>query len=235
MKCPKCNCDSEFQVVTKTGKKYAQCDKCGALLTADDLKQIMQRGKRVDEQKRRPLTADEPKQTMPQPPPQKEKAKTSEIIAGSITLIILAVIGIKLFSVFISDDKAASAEQTKQQETDGYGWTKDDHLRFRSYTWSISDKYVANYKTSFADDSEWTYARFDNEGKIMVKTTYAFKNMNEKQNVIFIFTEGEDNDEDGEPDVYYPHFLSIVNNIYVNDGSCNEFFQDLQESMQYFQ
>ncbi len=233
MKCPKCNCDSEFQVVTKTGKKYAQCDKCGALLTADDLKQIMQRGKRVDEQKRRPLTADEPKQTMPQPPPQKEKGKPSEIVTGLITLIILAVIGVKLFSVFISDDKAASAEQTKQQETDGYGWTKEDHQRFRAYTWSISDEYVSNYKKISLD--KWRYERFDDEGKIMVRTTYAFKNMNEKQDVICIFTEGEDNDEDGEPDGYYPHFLSIGNKIYVNDGSCNDFFQDMQESLQYFQ
>lgn len=222
MKCPKCNCDSEFQVVTKTGKKYAQCDKCGALLTADDLKRIMQRGKQVDEQKRRPLTADEPKQTMPQPPPQKEKGKPSEIVTGLITLIILAVIGVKLFSVFISDDKAASAEQTKQQETDGYGWTKEDHQRFRAYTWSTSDRYVSNYKKFSLDNSGWKYAKYDDEGKIIVTTRYVFKNMNEKQDVVFIFTEGEDNDEDGEPDGYYPHFLSIGNNIYVNDGSCNE-------------
>lgn len=227
MKCPKCNSTTDFQVIVKNGKKYIQCDKCGVLLTSDDLKRMMQQPPPQKERSKKGI--------MQQSPPQKERSKAGQSITGLITLIVLIVIGVKLFSVFTPDDKAASTEQTKQQETDGYGWTKEDRQRFRAYTWSTSDQYVANYKKFSLDENAWKYMKFDDEGKIMVTTTYAFKNMNERQNVIFIFTEGEDQDEDGEPDGFYPHFLSIGNNIYVNDGSCNEYFQNLQESMQYFQ
>lgn len=214
MQCPKCRAKTDFQVVVKDGVKYLKCDTCGALLTSSDIREYMQQ---------------------PQPPKTAKTPKKSNPITGFITLIILIILAVMIFG---PDNKADSKEHTKTEkaaETDGYGWTKKDYQEFRSITWTMSDKYVANYKKFFSDPDTWKYAKFDDEGKIMVTTSYAFKNSNEKQYVISIFTRGDDKDNDGVADSFSPHFLSIGDTIYINDGSCDEFFQNLQESMQYFE
>lgn len=221
MECPKCKCQADFQIVVEDNKKYIKCNKCNALISANDLRDYMQ-------------------QPHHENPPEKKWTA-----AGVVTLIITFGLVITFLGFFFSNNKSqdnvdtqskpAAAKQTKtSEETDAYGWSKNDYIEFRSMTITILDKFVAHYSLPF-NFNEWRFAKFDDEGRIIATTSCTFKNMIEKQHLIFVFTRGEDKDGDGEADDFYPHFLSIGDTIYVNDGSCNEFFQNLQDAMQNFE
>lgn len=226
MKCPKCHCESNFQVIEQNNQKYAKCSKCGALLTSSDLRKNL-----------KPSPPQSPQKTDSESKAKNEAASTT--VAGVIVLIAIIFGVVKLFSGGSSDTDSKTADssqqtETSKKETDAYGWTRHDYVEFMSITKAISNEYIANYKAPFLPDN-WKFAKFDDEGRIMATTKYSFNNINEKQDMVCVFTRGEERDDDGWAETYTPHFLSVGDNIYVNDGSCNEFFQNLQNAMQYYE
>lgn len=126
-----------------------------------------------------------------------------------------------------SNVDSSNVEETEKTETDTNGWTDNNYAEFVTITQTISDEYVSNYKAPWGYD-DWTFAKFDNEGKIIATTKYTFDNMSEKQDVMCVFTIGEDTDKDGYSDSYKGHYISIGNKVYLDDGSCDEFFKNLE-------
>lgn len=127
----------------------------------------------------------------------------------------------------VDTTETEESEKAETTQTDANGWTDNNYAEFVTITQQISDEYVANYKAPWGYD-DWTFAKFDDEGKIIATTKYTFDNMSEKQDVMCVFTVGEDADKDGYVDSYKGHYLSIGNKVYLDDGSCDEFFENLE-------
>lgn len=185
-----------------------------------------------------------------QSPNKATDTETKETKNGCGTAILIVIIIFLFFSCRTTDNGSESkesniqsqkteheenseseAEDTDEPQTDGYGWTIHDYATFASITKQISDEYITNYKAPWGLEDEWSFAKFDETGKVFVTTKYSFSNINEKQSVICIFSLGEDSNDDGIPDRFTPHFFSVGDSIYANDGSCNDFFQNMQSIM----
>ena len=76
MKCPKCHCESNFQVIEQNNQKYAKCSKCGALLTSSDLRKNL-----------KPSPPQSPQKTDSESKAKNEAASTT--VAGVIVLIAI--------------------------------------------------------------------------------------------------------------------------------------------------
>lgn len=125
----------------------------------------------------------------------------------------------------------AATEQPQQetaQQTDGYGWTSYDYTVFRSIVKMTADSYITDYKTPWGDD-DWRFALFDSEGKIIVMTDFTLGGNPQAQTGICIFSLGPDADSNGTPDSFTPHFFSVGDTIYANDGSCDATFEKIAQ------
>ncbi len=145
------------------------------------------------------------------------KSFIKEKILAITLLLLLTIIG-------ITGCSGNGEEETPS--VDANGWTTDNYFEFRTITESVSDEYVVNYKSEWGNE-DWQFAKFDDNGKVMVTTEYTFDNLNTKQYVVCIFTVNMD--DNGSVETYKKHFLSIGDKIFLNDGSCDEFFENIQE------
>ena len=170
------------------------------------------------------------KATKQQPSNESKNKENNDTKNGCATVLLIVIIIILFFRCTKTSDndskskesntqsqKAVQEEssESKTEETDGYGWTVDDYATFAGITKQISDEYIANYKAPWGLEDGWSFAKFDESGKIFVTTKYTFSNINEKQPVICIFSLGEDSNGDGSPDSFTPHFFSVGDSIYA--------------------
>lgn len=152
--------------------------------------------------------------------------------SGCMTFIIILII-IAIFSRGCNDN-SKDKESTNEKKVDANGWTLEDYGTFSSITKQISDEFIANYRAPWGLETDWQFMKFDDEGRIMVTTKYSFSNINEKQMVMCVFTP-KDGDGDGSIDSFDAHFLSVGNTVYFDDGTCDEFFTNLQEISNYYE
>lgn len=117
-------------------------------------------------------------------------------------------------------EEPESKEQEEQEEVDANGWTEDDKITFMTIVQAISDEYLADYKSPWSIN-DWTFSKFDNEGKVVATTKYTLKEYSEKQPVMCVFTWNP------EDESYRGHYLAVGNSVYIDDGSCDEFFENL--------
>lgn len=155
-----------------------------------------------------------------------------ETTSGCITFIVILIIVVILGKGCNGNNK--DKEPTDEKKVDANGWTLDDYGTFSSITKQISDEFVANYKAPWGLETDWKFAKFDDEGRVVVTTKYSFKNINEKQMVMCVFSP-KDGDGDGSTDSFDAHYLSIGNTVYLDDGTCDEFFESLQEISNYLE
>ena len=160
--------------------------------------------------------------------------------ALKITIGVLVAIGI-LGSIFSGDNSKKEAKdvevvevaeeveevqaeesEEKIEETDVYGWTSNDKIKFRTVTETIADKFLTKYKTPWGND-DWTFVKFDDNGKVLVTTDITIKDTSVKQPILCIFTWNPENES------YIGHFFAMGNVVYYDDGSCDEFFNQLIE------
>ena len=155
------------------------------------------------------------------------------------TIIVIAVLAV-LGALFGEDDSTEPEEkqevveevqevvqeeaEEEVEEVDAKGWTENNKRNFRVITMTISDKFLSKYKTPWSND-EWTFAKFDDEGKVIVTTDYTLKDTSIKQPVMCVFT------YNAEDESYKAHFLSVGDMVFLDDGSCDEFFEDMIEIM----
>lgn len=93
MECPK-KCGGELNPFVMNGVKYAQCNKCGSLFTADDLKKIMQ----------------QPQKEKSPPPKQKKKGSCLKTMLGLIgTLFVVLIIAFIFIDPEAAEDKATGS------------------------------------------------------------------------------------------------------------------------------
>ena len=163
----------------------------------------------------------------------KEKSKGRKWIKFIlIFILVFAVLGILLDD----DDSKTDTNETEvvedvdeeepeeEEEVDENGWTKDDKINFKTITEIISDEYLSDYKSPWSLD-DWVFAKFDDEGRIIVTTDYTVKDTSIKQPVMCVFTYVT------EDEAYKGHFLSVGDMVFLDDGTCDEFFQNLQDIM----
>lgn len=157
---------------------------------------------------------------------EKEKKPKSKAMGCLMAILValLLILAIGLIGAFAGgdDDEKPKQETEQEEEVDANGWTKDDKVAFMTITQTISDKFIDDYKSPWGLDG-WTFAKFDDSGKIVVSTDYTLKDTSVKQPVVCIFTWNE------EEESYKAHFLSIGDYTFLNDGSCDDFFNKLSE------
>ena len=147
----------------------------------------------------------------------KEKTKKKWLKPTLITLAVIAVLG----GIFGGGSKEEpKKEEPVVEEVDANGWTEDDKITFVTITQTISDKFLTKYKSPWGLD-DWTFAKFDDSGKVLVTTEFELKDTSVKQPVMCIFTY----DKEGEK--YKGHFLLVGATVFLNDGSCNETLEAL--------
>ena len=119
-------------------------------------------------------------------------------------------------------EKVEEEETAKEEETDAYGWTVHDKTQFQAIMQVESDKYLDDYKTPWAQD-DWDFTKFDDEGNVMVTTDYTLKDSSVKQPAMCVFLWNPDDE------TYILHYLSVGNMVFVDDGTCDDFFEGMQE------
>ena len=144
-----------------------------------------------------------------------------------VVLLLTGAMAISLVACGGSEEKKEDAavenvQEEDDQEVDANGWTKDDKVTFMTITQSLSDEFLSDYKSPWGLE-DWTFAKFDDEGKIVVTTKYTLKDSSEKQPVMCIFT------YDAEQQGYKGHFLLVGEKVYLDDGSCDEILEKLMQ------
>lgn len=86
------------------------------------------------------------------------------------------------------------------------------------------DRFTSGYKMSLAPQ-KWTIADFDDDSAIMATTDITLSG-GEAGKAIFVLTPIF---EDGEMIGATPHYVSAVDTVYIDDGYCDEFFQNIGE------
>lgn len=123
----------------------------------------------------------------------------------------------------IVEAKAVESKEAASEETDASGFTMDDHVNMMTISQQIMDRYLTGYKTPWSD-KDWVFAKFDDEGAVMVTTDLEVKDTSLKQDMICIFTY-----DPSDPDnvMFTEHFLSVGNQVLSDDGYADEFFANL--------
>lgn len=153
------------------------------------------------------------------------KPRNSSPLTGCLSLFVILAILIAIVVLAFnscSDNDSNSGKNVKQSEDekDANGWTSDDYINFRVITKQTADEYIANYSTPWGDD-DWTFVKFDDSGKVLVTTKFTFKNSNVKQTGVCIFTPSGDR--------FTSHFFQVGDSVYLNDGSCNDTINKINE------
>lgn len=201
MKCPRCENELRRNVKDPT---YGMCDNCKKKYRwIDDGAEL--------------LSENTSKSKVTKNPKKLKKWQTA-LIAIIWVAIIAGLLG------NLNNDKDNSTEKNETSDTasktDANGWTDNDYAQFMMVTEKISDDYVSNYEAPWGKN-DWSFAKFDDNGNIIANTKYAFKNSNEKQDVICVFHL--------EGDKIFGHYLSVGDKVYLNDGTCDEALNNLNE------
>ena len=122
-------------------------------------------------------------------------------------------------------------EETKEQETDSYGWTKDDYREFEAALNAIANNYLTRFKLPHY--TKWQFAKFDNNGRIMAMTEeLTFKDSHDKHTVICVFSLSGEIGESGLHETVSWSYFATDEKTYYNDGSCDEVFEQLTSLVQ---
>lgn len=89
----------------------------------------------------------------------------------------------------------------------------------------LIERFVTNYKIPLAPQL-WTIADFDENGAIMAITDITEKTTKISEKVIIILTPEMDGDKMIGS---IPHYISVGNIVYGDDGYCDEFFSNIEE------
>ena len=90
---------------------------------------------------------------------------------------------------------------------------------------TLLERFINGYKISLAPQS-WTIADFDENGAIMATTSVTDKSTNISQTAIVVLTPIMEGDKMTGAT---PHFVSVGDTVYGDDGYCDEFFSNLEE------
>lgn len=89
----------------------------------------------------------------------------------------------------------------------------------------ILEQFIGNYEIPLATQL-WTIAEFDEQGAIVALTNVTEKSTDISQKALVVFTPTMENDE------YVggtPHYVSVGDTIYGDDGYCDEFISNAEE------
>lgn len=153
---------------------------------------------------------------------EKKKGSCLMTFLVSVLIVLALAIVVPLIVIGTGDTKKEgnTEKQVAKEETDANGWTEDDKINFKTIVEMTSDEYIGDYKSPWALD-DWVFAKFDDTDKVIVTTKYTLKESSEKQPVICVFSWKPETEE------YKSRFLSIGDNIYLDDGSCDEVFEKI--------
>ena len=91
----------------------------------------------------------------------------------------------------------------------------------------ILEQFIANYEIPLATQL-WTIAEFDEQGAIVALTNVTEKSTDVSQKALVVFTPTMENDK------YVggtPHYVSVGDTIYGDDGYCDEFISNAEEAL----
>lgn len=89
----------------------------------------------------------------------------------------------------------------------------------------LLDRFVSNYKIPLATQL-WTIADFDDNGAVIAITDITEKSTGNKEKTMIVLTPYI---EDDKMTGAKPHYISIGDTIYGNDGYCDDFFSKIQD------
>ena len=87
------------------------------------------------------------------------------------------------------------------------------------------DRFISNYKVSLAPQL-WTVADFDSDGAVMAFADVTYKSSGYVERAMIVLTPIL---EDGKMKGSTPHFVSVGDVVFGDDGYCDDFFADLSE------
>ena len=138
--------------------------------------------------------------------------------------IWFAVLVVVLLAFIVPTDEPeepkAPEKVEEKEKVNPNGFTDDEISTYVTITQSISDEYLSNYKSPWSFD-DWNIAKFDDEGNIIVTTKYTLKDVTDKQDVMCVFHWDEGKE------AYTAHFLSVGTHVFLDDGYCDEFFENI--------
>ncbi len=94
----------------------------------------------------------------------------------------------------------------------------------------ILDRFISGYKIPLAPQL-WTIANFDEDGAVMAITNITDKSTNLSQTALIVLTPIM---EDDQMTGATPHYVSVGDTVYGDDGYCDEFFTNLEDALNAF-
>lgn len=162
------------------------------------------------------------KQKATKAPKQPKKQSKGMAILTAVLLVFALVMGFMACSSCVSNSNEEYKAEQEKEKSEEIARQGIDLATAMTIVDKVSDNYIDDYKHSYSED-DWTVAKFDDQGAIMVSTDYTLKDSSIKQPVTCIFTWNPDDQS------YEVHFLIIGDNIFINDGYADEFFEKLQQ------
>lgn len=130
-----------------------------------------------------------------------------------------------------TEDNTEEQEETSGQKTDAYGWTSDDYTEFIVALNVVAGNYLTQFKIPHY--REWQFAKFDDEGRIFAMTrNLTFKNSHEKHAAICVFSLDGEIGENGLHEKVAWNYFATDEKIYYDDGTCDEFFENIMSLSQ---
>lgn len=148
----------------------------------------------------------------------KENKKKNKAIGGFIVMIIVICLLGGCAACMSGEKKTSSSSSSSSGVVDEkYLKFSDDYrAEYDMAARKIINHYVNCTLPDYLNESEWSYADFDDQddGKVMVGTTAAVEGIADKQNVTLVLS------YDGQNVKGY--YLCVGSKLYIDDGSCSD-------------
>ena len=194
-----------------------------------------------------PFVEIEPRQSAPEPPqeprkaiareaeprkreaPQKaekqskKKSSPKDTLVGFITLVVIILVIVLAFKSCGGKKEAALPEETTVIDKITPETIEDYSTEIIVMSTTMLDDFIYGYESSIFPQ-DWNMAMFDDQGAVMATSKIGRDGVYEPFMCVFtpVF-------ENNEMTAGKKHYLSLGNDIFFDDGYCDEFFSNMAE------
>lgn len=130
----------------------------------------------------------------------------------------------------VSDESSGNDDNNSVENETEIPFTEKYDNEIVASSKMILDRFISGYKIALAPQL-WTIADFDENGAVIAITNITDKATDLSQTVIIVLTPIMESDQmTGST----PHYVSVGDTVYGDDGYCDEFFSNLEEILNSF-
>lgn len=161
------------------------------------------------------------RETPPAPSKQPKKPSKRDTVVGYIAIIVIILVIVLALKSCGGKKEKAPPEETPIVEILTTDIIEDYDNEIVVMSKIMLDDYIYDYEISLAPQ-KWTIAMFDDQGAVIANTNVGRNGVYEP--FVCVFTPVFENNE---MTAGRKHYLSVGNDIFVNDGYCDDVFSKI--------